>query len=1286
MSLRVFSVTLALSLSVSLYAATTGTASLHMPQGSAAGTANGDYVSDTNGLNTVYRYFIEVPPNVGRLVVEIFDADIGRGGAGEDDAGRDRDRAGGWDGEADYSLIRPDSTVAAVLNDCDDNTCADNVWTALLDSTSAANTAPGHWELRVDMVGGDELNAIGIRAHDGTPGNGGTELNVYVDSMVSLGVNPNPGSNNRTYALYPWITSGCECSQNDFDRDSNNGAIGSITYTSPSGSFAQTYNSAALSVNNFWNHDNLNRWSDDDESDDYGVWSVSSTITTYNNENGINGNYETYYVGSYLASGDPTSNPILSGGAPAAFRLYLATDAGAAPVKPYLEQYLTHNRNFAGPNPPQVNVQSVFTVTVRFTNPTSHAVTFNALNQITANVPAGVTYGGGVDISQGSITAQPAVGATGNITWNPGTVAAGATALLSYNVRVTPTTTGQRLLVTATPASGNGTRAQFIDETGNTTQPRARYLMGGLCELAVTQGLATEVVLSKFELDVRGGGSRIAFATASEAGTVGFNVYRADGTRVNDALIPASLKPQGGRYELFDRHNTDGNATYVVEELTASGRANRYGPLNHLDGVDRDQRRERRTARGLQSLGAPTFEIATNAKEKMSAAMIGVRTTGVVRVSAAELAKALDTTTKKIEKALDNGEVAVTSNGTPIAWQSEGQNLYFFGEPGTTLYSYDRVYKVELEDGVRMQSAQVGAATVPVSTFTATQEIERDVFAATIVPVDPESDYFFWDYVLSGDATHGFRKFDLDVPSMASSANATLAVRMLGAYKDANHHAKFTLNGVPIGEAKWTSFDAHTATLSVPAAVLKDGANELAIEGVLAAGAPLDVFYVDGFSVTYQKRAVPRSGQLEMRRNGTVAAGPFAAAPFVLDITSRTRPQILFGARFANGTASLVASSKVKDLFFAESFLAPSFVRGAAESKLANQSADWVVIAPRSFRAAAESLAAIRTREGLTTLVADLEQVYDEFGAGNATPHAIRQFIQSTRTWRKVPKYFVLAGTGTHDYRGIEVPPGPMPPLMTSTPDGLYASDSLFVDRNGDRLPDVAIGRIPVSTAAEFSAYVAKLQRNARIDAAKLPMVFAADATDGADFGVASATAASTMGARPITHISVDNLREAARAQFLGAWQAGTPLVSWTGHGGLDQLSNWAVLSSYDDMTSTARLPVLVAMTCTINRFENGYIDSLGTSLTKDPDGGAVAVWSASGISVHAQATDIQRTFMRLAAQSPSQRIGDVIVRSLATYPGDTSSVYLLLGDPAIKLDLPAEVNAAAGTPSPGRE
>ena len=94
-----------LTLTLPVGAGSTGQTNLYMPQGADAGTANGDYViANTAGLNTFYSYFVEVPPGLSRLVVELFDVDVGDGGAGEVAAQRDRDRGGVYDSTFDYAL------------------------------------------------------------------------------------------------------------------------------------------------------------------------------------------------------------------------------------------------------------------------------------------------------------------------------------------------------------------------------------------------------------------------------------------------------------------------------------------------------------------------------------------------------------------------------------------------------------------------------------------------------------------------------------------------------------------------------------------------------------------------------------------------------------------------------------------------------------------------------------------------------------------------------------------------------------------------------------------------------------------------------------------------------------------------------------------------------------------------------------------------------------------------------------------------------------------------------
>jgi hypothetical protein len=118
--------------------ASSGDTALFTIAGSSSGTANGDYISDSGGLNTFYRYFIEVPPGLSRLTIDVFDADVGLGGGTEDTAGRDRDRNDGFDTTATYTLIDPTGAARTTLFTTGDDTAptgSDNAWVSFFNVT-----------------------------------------------------------------------------------------------------------------------------------------------------------------------------------------------------------------------------------------------------------------------------------------------------------------------------------------------------------------------------------------------------------------------------------------------------------------------------------------------------------------------------------------------------------------------------------------------------------------------------------------------------------------------------------------------------------------------------------------------------------------------------------------------------------------------------------------------------------------------------------------------------------------------------------------------------------------------------------------------------------------------------------------------------------------------------------------------------------------------------------------------------------------------------------------------
>ncbi len=1322
-------------------AASTGTTALAMPQTSGSGTANGDYITATvagGGLHTLYHFFIEVSPGLGRLRVQLFDADFGAGGAAEAAAQRDRSRTAF--GNVTYTLLRPDGTTAATLT-CNAGVgtglCADNAWSSLLDSTTAQNTAAGHWELRVDQTsvfddGVSAINAFGLRADDGDATSGGTELPVYYDSHDQIGQNPPAtGSGTKTYTLYPYITSGCSASENDFDYDSNNGAVGSIGLSSRSGAFTFNIPSASLSVNNTWTRNTFSGWTSDQSSTDDGIWTATAAISNYTVAGVVNGNYaNVWFASSAAAANPPTANPTAN-----AFRVYLPTDAGTAPVKPYMEQLLTFK---SGTNPVPVGQTGRYQVTIRVVNPTAQSITFSAAHLVTANVPgAGATYAGNAAVTQGTVTAQPAVGGTGNVTWNPGTLAAGSTALLTYQVNVTPTAAGQRIPVTGTVASGNGTRGQWVDETGNTTQARATFLFGPLCELAATQGVLTEAVVSSFRADADSGAVALEWETASEAGTAGYYVERWDAAagryaRVSDRFLPAVVQAvQGGRYRFVDPTASPRESTlrYRLIEVRADGARRRLGPFDvqvewereRSAGLPRDgfdavaHRGGRRSAAATAAARGMTAPLAAGGSAQ--GLRLGVRETGLYFVSSATLAAALGDSQNRIERALANGKLRLTKQGQPVWWlpapptaAKQSPGMYFYGEAIHDLYSAEEVYHLERGNGPTMPTLAVGAgAGAAGASFPAVSHVETDAFPATSLALDPESDYWFWQFLIGGDAANGTRTLPFDAPGLAVGGSASLRVRLQGATASGvagEHVATVSLNGTPLGQTQWSGVSGDDATFAVPGGVLQASGNQLQIVAAVGAGAPYSIQYLDFFEVSYPRLFVATGDALAFSPGGTggVTIGGLTSPDVkLLDVSDGLHPRLLGGATIdptlgvsfqppsPSGSYLAVGPAGVKT-----PSVAPWVTAGLRQ---AGTGADYLIVTTADMASAAQRLADYRQGQGLLSRVVDVAAVMNEFGDGRSSPHALRDFLGYAATrWNPAPRYVLLAGAGSLDFRNLlGYGDSRVPTLIVATANGLFGSDNRLADLAGDDgVPEVAIGRAPVMSAAELDGYVDKvIAYEAASGAWTSSLLALADAqSQAADFAADSEAVLGVVrpGYTP-QRVYLDAVPfAAARDLVLGGLRAGAAFVDYLGHGGLDRLSAGGLLASADvpGLGNGSKLPVVTAMTCTVNRFTVPGIPALGELLVDEPDGGAIAVWSPSALSLHGEARALaQQLYAAVSAGAPA-RLGDLVKVALERFHAGGGSptmpgIYVLLGDPAL-LWKAAPPPSPSGSPGSGGE
>ena len=297
--------------------------------------------------------------------------------------------------------------------------------------------------------------------------------------------------------------------------------------------------------------------------------------------------------------------------------------------------------------------------------------------------------------------------------------------------------------------------------------------------------------------------------------------------------------------------------------------------------------------------------------------------------------------------------------------------------------------------------------------------------------MDPAGDLWFWDYVIAGGAA---KSFPIQVPAVAETGKAILTVALHGATATAasdDHHAVICLNGREIGNAAWDGATAHAFEMAFDASLLLEGANAIAVSGVLDTGAPYSTFYVKSFDLSYPRYYQAVGNSLVCRGDGNsviTVSGLTEPQTLVLDVTSADKPRQLSGvAPDVSGRVTFVPRT-ADSLYLVSGLnaaLRPLSVVGvrSAQLKAASNSAEYVVIAPEQFMETAQALANFRKNNGLKSVVVNLEDIYDTFNYGVPSPLAIRSFLaHAYGKWGgKKVKYAVLAGKGTYDYNDSRV-------------------------------------------------------------------------------------------------------------------------------------------------------------------------------------------------------------------------------------------------------------------------
>ncbi len=381
---------------------------------------------------------------------------------------------------------------------------------------------------------------------------------------------------------------------------------------------------------------------------------------------------------------------------------------------------------------------------------------------------------------------------------------------------------------------------------------------------------------------------------------------------------------------------------------------------------------------------------------------------------------------------------------------------------------------------------------------------------------------------------------------------------------------------------------------------------------------------------------------------------------------------------------------------------------------------DYVIITPEEFVSQATRLAKKHEEiDNLTWAVVTDRQVYNEFSSGTPDVTAYRWLMKMLYDRAggnsvQAPKHLLLMGSASFDNRKLLNTSGVGRLLVyeahnSTTETKAYATDDYCgflkddagLDSRGNfsdvrAQMEIGVGRLPVSTATQATEVVEKLctyMDNQVLGKWKTQICFLAD--DG-DHGLHTRTAEE--GAEKlriknpdfvVNKIYVDAYTQEvtaagesyplAKNQFDNLMSNGALFMNYSGHGGYNNIMNELFLTANDikSMTNVNQGCWFLA-TCSFSHFDSG-ITSAGEEAILNPIGGSIGVISACRTVYATQNSVINKNlcdtlFGHKDAFSYDMTIGGALrIAKNMTGRDENKMSYMLLGDPALRLNYPTE-------------
>ncbi len=833
----------------------------------------------------------------------------------------------------------------------------------------------------------------------------------------------------------------------------------------------------------------------------------------------------------------------------------------------------------------------------------------------------------------------------------------------------------------------------------------------------------TPVSVSYFEASGSANGTRFEWATGSETGNAGFNIYveTAEGRqKVNDNLILSTVVDSLDEQTYsFEAAGIKGDSFYI-EDVSIFGENRLHGPFEvgkaHGQRLNKEaidwtavqlenealaaQRASvaRAALTPVENAAQPAplvqrvinwagnlIDIAfgrsvVNAAEFEAVAYpavdLRVKQDGIYRVTYEQLltgagANLAGANAANLALSTADGSVPIYVAGGDTF--GPGSYIEFYGKGLDTLYTDTNVYRLEVDAAsarrVAVDNTRIRRKDKPAAFYMETVAVEKnDKYGYLATNGDPWYDRLLFTY-----ANLEFTR-DLPVDNYVNAAPSVLTAEMWGMSElldGPDHHVQLTFNGKLVADTYFDAQQVKIVSEQLPGGSVKEGVNKLKFTVLNDQGAAYDMSALEMYGLTYPRAFVARNGQLDF----TAAADSFRVTKLdsdkvvayrIVGDTPTRLGSIKVGSSSGAFTATFAGISQEATYYVSTetALAAPDMALSRAANDITSGSADLLIIAHPNFIDGLAPLITARQAQGYAVKVVNVQDIYAQYSGGVFDAQAIKDYISHAIRNMDV-EYVLLVGGDTKDYRNYSGVGSIsfIPSLYARTTRYIHFApvDPLYADVWGDNVPDAAIGRFPVRTVDQLDTIVAKtLAYDNRTE--RQTAVFAADVGYEHDSNAFVPDGWAVQKAS----VGLDGLAT-ARNTLINSMNDGPALTSFVGHSDVDIWTFDPLFSAKDAaaLSNQADKPMVVTQYgCWNTYYVGGEFTSLADNFLLRGSSGAAAVTGATTIT-DASSERALGDLMMPKLVLPGVSIGEAMngaKAELALKNGNDKMVDVLLG------------------------